>query len=287
MSFISSGNYYWNAGIFMMTAQVLRDALAQYAPDILQAAEKAVALQLEDGDFIRLDSQAFAECRAQSFDYAVMERHDNIAVVPFHGGWSDVGSWSAVSELTQAVDSENRINGQGRAHSATNTYIHAPHRPVVALGTQDLVIIDTQDAVLVADKRHTENVKDIVEQLKQEGLPQATEHRYAARPWGQYDTVDQGQGFKVKRITVNPGASLSLQRHAHRAEHWVVVRGTARVTRGTEVFELSANQSAFIPAGEKHRLENPGSTPLEIIEVQTGNYLEEDDIERFEDVYGR
>ena len=285
--YLASGNYYWNAGIFMMQSQVLCNALAAHAPDILAAARNAVATQQNDADFVRLDAQAFSACRAESFDYAVMEHHDNAVVMPFAGDWSDVGSWNAVADLAQSDAHENRVTGQGRAFNARNTYIHAPHRLVVALGTQDLVIIDTTDALLIADKQHTEQVKEVVSQLQNELLPEATEHRHAARPWGQYDTVDQGERFKVKRITVKPGATLSLQLHRHRAEHWVVVKGTARVTRGAEVFTLSENESTFIPAGEKHRLENLGSTALEIIEVQSGNYLGEDDIERFDDVYGR
>jgi mannose-1-phosphate guanylyltransferase/mannose-6-phosphate isomerase len=208
-------------------------------------------------------------------------------MVPFQGAWSDVGSWNAVAELTDADEDDNRIVGMGKAHQASATYIHAPHRPVVALGTEELLIIDTTDAVLVATKSHAEQVKNIVADLQQQNLPQATEHRHAARPWGEYDAIDEGDRFKVKRITVKPGASLSLQMHHHRAEHWIVVKGTARVTRDKETFLLAENESTFIPVGAKHRLENPGTIPLEMIEVQSGSYLGEDDIERFDDHYGR
>jgi mannose-1-phosphate guanylyltransferase/mannose-6-phosphate isomerase len=208
-------------------------------------------------------------------------------MVPFQGAWSDVGSWNAVAELTDADEDDNRIVGMGKAHQASATYIHAPHRPVVALGTEDLLIIDTTDAVLVAAKSHAEQVKNIVADLQQQNLPQATEHRHAARPWGEYDAIDEGDRFKVKRITVKPGASLSLQMHHHRAEHWIVVKGTARVTRDNKTFLLAENESTFIPVGTKHRLENPGTIPLEMIEVQSGSYLGEDDIERFDDHYGR
>jgi mannose-1-phosphate guanylyltransferase/mannose-6-phosphate isomerase len=307
-------------------ADALIRALEQFAPDILEATRQAVEVQKMDGDFIHLDADAFAACRSESIDYAVLEplsqkslgvpfsssslrggeadvaihespggsprdfvaRDDGgIFMVPFQGAWSDVGSWNAVAELIDADGDNNRIVGNGKTHSASSTYIHAPHRPVVALGTEDLLIVDTTDAVLVAAKSHAEQVKDIVADLQKQNLPQATEHRHAARPWGEYDAIDEGHRFKVKRITVKPGASLSLQLHHHRAEHWIVVKGTARVTRDHENFLLAENESTFIPVGTKHRLENPGSIPLEMIEVQSGSYLGEDDIERFDDHYGR
>ena len=287
LSYLASGDYYWNAGIFLVRADALIQALEQFAPDILEATQQAVEAQKHDGNFIYLDADAFAACRAESIDYAVMEQHQNVAMLPFQGAWSDVGSWNAVADLTMADSANNRIVGSGKTHHACSTYIHAPHRPVVALGTKDLLIIDTTDAVLVAAKSHAEQVKDIVADLQKQNLPQATEHRHATRPWGEYDAIDEGHHFKVKRITVKPGASLSLQLHHHRAEHWIVVKGTARVTRDHETFLLAENESTFIPVGRKHRLENPGSIPLEMIEVQSGSYLSEDDIERFDDHYGR
>jgi mannose-1-phosphate guanylyltransferase/mannose-6-phosphate isomerase len=240
-----------------------------------------------DGNFVRPNKEAFLACRSESIDYAVMEHFDKVAVVPFKGAWSDVGSWNAVAALSPADDVGNRINGQGLAVHSTNTYINAPHRPVVALGTSDLVIVDTPDAVLVASADKVEQVKEVVAQLKKDGASQAVMHRRVARPWGWYDSIDMGERFQVKRIAVKPGASLSLQMHHHRAEHWIVVKGTAKVTNGEKVFLLEENQSTYIPIGVKHRLENPGKTDLEMIEVQSGGYLGEDDIVRFEDTYGR
>jgi mannose-1-phosphate guanylyltransferase/mannose-6-phosphate isomerase len=336
LSYLASGDYYWNAGIFLVRADALIQAMEQFASDILESTRQAVEAQRIDGDFIHLDANAFSSCRSESIDYAVLEplsqntslregafssssslrgaesdeaihesgngsprtcssrddaegRRGNLGIymVPFQGAWSDVGSWNAVAELTDADEDDNRVVGMGKAHQASATYIHAPHRPVVALGTEELLIIDTTDAVLVAAKSHAEQVKNIVADLQQQHLPQATEHRHAARPWGEYDAIDEGDRFKVKRITVKPGASLSLQMHHHRAEHWIVVKGTARVTRDNKTFLLAENESTFIPVGTKHRLENPGTIPLEMIEVQSGSYLGEDDIERFDDHYGR
>ncbi|SIT67071.1 mannose-1-phosphate guanylyltransferase (GDP) /mannose-6-phosphate isomerase, type 2 [Ectothiorhodosinus mongolicus] len=287
MSYLAEGSYFWNAGIFLVKAKTLIEALEQHASDILEAVSKAVQAQHADGDFLHLDEAAFAGCRSESIDYAVLEKHANIVMVPFSGAWSDVGSWNAVADLASADANDNRVIGHGTAHQAKSTYIHAPHRPVVALGTENLLIIDTPDAVLVAAQSHAEDVKTVVADLEKAKIPQATEHRHAARPWGEYDCIDEGQRFKVKRITVKPGASLSLQRHHHRAEHWIVVKGTARVTCGEESFLLSENQSTYIPLGTMHRLENPGTIPLEMIEVQSGSYLGEDDIERFDDTYGR
>ena len=210
-----------------------------------------------------------------------------VVVIPFASAWSDVGSWNAVAELSDADVDGNRVHGQGHSVDSKNTYIHAPHRPVVALGTHNLLIIDTADALLVADVGHAEQVKTVVAQLDARGVPQARHHRRVARPWGAYDSVDSGPRFQVKRIVVNPGATLSLQMHHHRAEHWIVVSGTAEVTNGDQVLLLTENQSTYIPLGQVHRLANPGKVPLEIIEVQSGSYLGEDDIVRLEDTYGR
>jgi mannose-1-phosphate guanylyltransferase / mannose-6-phosphate isomerase len=289
------GNVLWNAGIFLVRASTLMAALRLHAPDILQACEQAMAHASQDTVgtpdsavcFVRPQSEPFLACRSQSIDYAVMEPHDNVAVVPFKGQWSDVGSWNAVADLSPADAGGNRITGQGHALQARNTFIHAPGRTVVALGTEDLLIIETPDAVLVAHRDHAEQVKDVVAHLTQRDISQAAAHRRVARPWGWYDSVDMGDRFQVKRIGVKPGASLSLQKHHHRAEHWIIVQGTAEVTRGKEVFLLSENQSTYIPIGEVHRLHNPGKMPLEMIEVQSGSYLGEDDIVRLEDTYGR
>lgn len=284
---ILSGSYLWNAGIFLCQASTLIDALSKHAPDILQSCQVAMQVAQVDGDFVRPNKEVFLACRSESIDYAVMEHFDKMAVVPFKGAWSDVGSWNAVASLSPADESGNRVNGQGLAIQSSNTYINAPHRPVVALGTSDLVIVDTPDAVLVAAADKAEQVKAVVAQLKKDGASQAVMHRRVARPWGWYDSIDVGDRFQVKRITVKSGASLSLQMHHHRAEHWIVVKGIAKVTNGEEVFLLEENQSTYIPIGAKHRLENPGKTDLEMIEVQSGSYLGEDDIVRFEDTYGR
>jgi mannose-1-phosphate guanylyltransferase / mannose-6-phosphate isomerase len=282
-----SGNYLWNAGIFLCTASTLLEALGKHAPDILSACQQAMHNPEIDGCFIRPNKESFLSCRSESIDYAVMEHFDRVAVVPFKGVWTDVGSWNAVAALTPEDQSGNRISGQGMAVQSNNTYINAPHRPVIALGTSDLVIVDTPDAVLVASVGKVEQVKDVVAALKKAGQTQAVTHRKVARPWGWYDSIDMGERFQVKRIAVKPGASLSLQMHHHRAEHWIVVKGTAKVTNGDQVFLLEENQSTYIPIGAKHRLENPGKTDLEMIEVQSGGYLGEDDIVRFEDTYGR
>ena len=284
---ILQGGVLWNAGIFLCQAGVLLAALQQHASDILARCQQAMAAATRDHTFIRPEPQAFTACRADSVDYAVLEHHADVAVVPFSGAWSDVGSWSAVAEFSAPDADGNRRHGQAHTLHARNTFVHAPHRPVVALGTQDLLVIDTPDAVLVVAASHTEQVKDVVNHLTQQGVAQASSHRHTARPWGAYDSVDAGERFQVKHITVKPGAQLSLQMHHHRAEHWVVVQGTAEVTCGDKTFLVSENQSTYIPLGTVHRLRNPGKTPLELIEVQSGSYLGEDDIVRLEDVYGR
>ena len=291
LEFLASGQYLWNAGIFLMRAQGLLDALQAHAPDILDVCRQAMQQPQRDGLFLRPDAQVFAGCRSQSIDYAVMERARNVSVYPFAGVWSDVGSWNAVAQLAEPDVEGNRAGGEVQhAHHlrAKDTYIHAGgQRPVVALGTQGLLIIDTPDALLVADRSQAEAVKEVVAKLETLDATQAVQHRRVARPWGWYDSIDMGERFQVKRIMVKPGASLSLQKHHHRAEHWVVVSGTAEVTNGDKVMVLSENQSTYIPIGERHRLANPGKVPLEIIEVQSGAYLGEDDIVRFEDNYGR
>jgi len=284
---VLDGGHLWNAGIFLAQAKVLLDAVRLHAPDILEACDRAMAAAKADGSFLRLDRAAFEACRSESIDFAVLEKHDRVAVVPFAGAWSDVGSWNAVAGLHPADGDGNRISGKGLAVNSTNTFVHSQGRTVVALGTRDLVIVDTQDALLVADVGCVEAVKDVVARLTKEGHTEATEHRRVARPWGAYDSVDGGSRFQVKRLTVKPGAKLSLQMHHHRAEHWVVVSGTAKVTRGDETLIVHENESVYIPMGQTHRLENPGKIMLEVIEVQSGSYLGEDDIVRFDDTYGR
>jgi mannose-1-phosphate guanylyltransferase/mannose-6-phosphate isomerase len=291
LELLASGQYLWNAGIFLMKAQSLLQALAQHAPDILASCRQAMAGAQQDALFTRPETGAFAACRSQSIDYAVMEQAKNVVVFPFAGIWSDVGSWNAVADLAPAQAEGNRSGGDtAQAHhlKSVNTYIHAGgQRPVVALGTHDLLIIDTPDALLVADAAHAEAVKEVVAKLEALDASQAVQHRRVARPWGWYDSIDMGPRHQVKRIMVKAGASLSLQMHHHRAEHWVVVSGTAEITNGAKVMVLTENQSTYIPLGEVHRLANPGKVPLEIIEVQSGSYLGEDDIVRFEDSYGR
>lgn len=281
------GDVLWNAGVFLCRAEILLEAMQLHAPDILLSCRNAMSQLMRDGSFIRPEPKAFTACRAQSIDYSVMERHDGVVVFPFHGAWSDVGSWSAVAELSPPDGKGNRIVGQGLALQAHATYIHAPCRPVVALGTHDLLIIDTPDALLVAARSHAEDVRTVVAALEEMQTPQANQHRRVARPWGWFDGLENGERFQVKRIMVRPGAALSQQMHHHRAEHWVVVKGVAEVTRGSKTFLLTENQSTYIPIGEIHRLRNPGKTELEIIEVQSGSYLGEDDIVRFDDQYGR
>lgn len=291
MEFLASGQYLWNAGIFLMRAQDLLAALQAYAGDILATCRQAMQPPLRDGLFLRPDAQVFAACRSQSIDYAVMEQARNVSVFPFAGVWSDVGSWNAVAQLAGPDADGNRSGGEvHHAHHlrSRDTYIHASgQRPVVTLGTKNLLVIDTPDALLVADAGQAEAVKEVVATLEQLDAAQAVQHRRVARPWGWYDSVDVGARHQVKRIMVKPGASLSLQMHHHRAEHWVVVSGTAEVTNGDQVLTLHENQSTYIPIGQKHRLANPGAVPLEIIEVQSGGYLGEDDIVRFDDSYGR
>lgn len=291
LEFLASGQYLWNAGIFLMRAQGLLTALQAHAPDILEVCRQAMRQPQRDGLFLRPDAQVFATCRSQSIDYAVMEQARNVSVYPFAGVWSDVGSWNAVAQLAEPDAQGNRVGGEAQlAHHlhARDTYIHAGgQRPVVTLGTKNLLVIDTPDALLVADSAHAEAVKEVVAKLESLDAFQAVQHRRVARPWGWYDSIDLGPRHQVKRITVKPGASLSLQMHHHRAEHWVVVSGTAEVTNGDKVMVLSENQSTYIPIGQRHRLANPGRVPLEIIEVQSGAYLGEDDIVRYDDHYGR
>ncbi len=289
---ILKGDVLWNAGIFLTTLDTLKRALEAHAPDILQSCQRAsLAGHQETAPsghvFSRPEATAFGACRAQSIDHAVMEAYADVAVVPFNGQWSDVGSWNAIADLTPADEHKNRIDGQGFVYASAGTFIHAPYRPVVALGTEDLLIIDTPDAVLVANRRSAEQVKDVVALLEQSGCEQVLSHRRVARPWGWYDSIDRGERFQVKRIGVKPGAALSLQKHRHRAEHWIVVKGVAEVTRGGDIFLLEENESTYIPIGKVHRLRNPGDTELEMIEVQSGSYLGEDDIVRLEDAYGR
>jgi mannose-1-phosphate guanylyltransferase/mannose-6-phosphate isomerase len=284
--YLDSGGYYWNSGMFLFRASVLLAELERFRPEIVAACRDAFAAANRDGDFIRVDREAFARCPSDSIDYAVMENTDAAMVLPVDIGWNDIGSWSALWDVAARDEAGNAHHGDVIAVDSRNSYAYA-RRLVALVGVDDLVVVETDDAVLVARKDRVQQVKDVVSQLKAAQRTQAALHREVHRPWGSYDSIDVGDGFQVKRIKVKPGAALSLQSHDKRAEHWIVVRGTARVTRNNDVFELFANQSTYIPIGAKHRLENPGSEMLELIEVQSGAYLGEDDIVRYEDVYGR
>lgn len=286
-SYLASGDYFWNSGMFMFKASCYLDELEQHAPEMMSLCRKAYSAATRDMDFVRLDHDAFMSIKGDSIDYAVMEKTDKAVVVPLDAGWNDIGSWSALSEISDSDEQSNVVSGDVLIEDSQNCYVRSEHRLIAAVGIHDQVIVETADAVLVASRDKAQDVKRIVERLKLEERSERLHHRRVFRPWGSYEGIDEGERFLVKRIIVNPGASLSLQMHEHRAEHWVVVTGTARVTRGDDVMELHEDESTYIPVGMKHRLENPTEVPLEIIEVQTGGYLGEDDIVRFDDIYGR
>jgi mannose-1-phosphate guanylyltransferase/mannose-6-phosphate isomerase len=285
--YVASGEYFWNSGMFLFRASRYLEELGRWAPAILQACTRAFAGAERDADFLRLDRAAFLDCPSDSIDYAVMEKTGDAAVLTVDVGWNDVGSWSALWDVAEHDADGNAWHGDVISVQCRDSYAWSGQRLVAMIGLEEVVVVDTDDAVLVARKDQVQQVKDVVARLKQQGRGEAVLHRKVYRPWGAYDSIDMGERFQVKRITVNPGAALSLQMHHHRAEHWIVVSGTAKVTRGEEVLLLSENQSTYIPLGTRHRLENPGKVPLELIEVQSGSYLGEDDIVRFEDVYGR
>jgi mannose-1-phosphate guanylyltransferase / mannose-6-phosphate isomerase len=293
-SYLADGNYLWNAGIFVVQASVWLQRIEQFRPDIAAACARAHAGATVDRDFLRPESAAFAACPSDSIDYAVMEpltqpggESGRAVVVPLAAGWSDVGAWSALWEIGDKNEDGNVLFGDTITVDTHNTLVFGESRLIACVGLDNAIVIETSDAILVADKRQIQKVKEVVAHLKREQRSEGYSHRKVHRPWGWYDSVDNGSRFQVKRIVVNPGASLSLQMHHHRAEHWIVVSGTARVTRGSETLLVTENQSTYIPLGELHRLENPGCMPLEMIEVQSGSYLGEDDIVRFADDYGR
>ena len=285
--YLKSGDYLWNSGMFLMKASVWLEEIRKYQPDIIAKCKAAIDSGSRDNDFYRVENDAFASCPSNSIDYAVMENTDKAAVVPMDAGWSDIGAWSSLWEVLQQDAEGNVLQGDAKVHDTTGSLLISQHRLVAAVGLENIIIVETPDAVLVMNKDRSQDVKEIVSQLKSEDRAECQVHCRVYRPWGDYQGIDVGDRFQVKRITVNPGASLSLQMHHHRAEHWVVVKGTAKVTNGEEIFMLSENQSTYIPVGVKHRLENPGTIPLEIIEVQSGSYLGEDDIVRFDDIYNR
>tara|TARA_R110000850_G_scaffold161802_1_gene286407 strand:- start:2828 stop:4252 length:1425 start_codon:yes stop_codon:yes gene_type:complete len=285
--YIESGNYYWNSGMFIFKASRYLEELKTYRPDIYSACASAMKVQSDDMDFIRVDKAAFEACPDESIDYAVMEHTKDAVVVPMDAGWNDVGGFAALWEVSEHDGNGNAFKGDVIATDTKNTLVYSDDKLIAAVGVENLVIINTKDAVLVAHKDESQKVKAIVQQLKDEHRNEATFHREVYRPWGKYDSVDSGERFQVKRITVKPGAKLSVQMHHHRAEHWIVVSGTAKVTNGDKQILLTENQSTYIPVGVVHALENPGKVDLELIEVQSGSYLGEDDIVRFEDRYGR
>ncbi len=286
-SYVDSGDYYWNSGMFAFKARRYLEELEKYSPKMLAICREAYAQAKTDVDFVRIDKDIFAQCPPDSIDYAVMEKTDKAIVIPLAANWSDVGSWSALWEVKNKDSFGNALTGDILALDTKNCFIHAENKLVAVIGIQDLVIVETDDAVMVAPKDRVQDVKNIVAKLKQQQREEVELHRKVYRPWGHYDSVDNGERHKTKRIVVKPGAKLSLQKHHHRAEHWVIVKGTALVTKGKKTKLYSENESTYIPLGVVHSLENPGVIPLEIVEVQSGSYLGEDDIVRFEDKYGR
>ena len=285
--FVASGDYYWNSGMFVFKAGRYLDELGRFAPDILEASTAAYQSAKTDLDFVRVDKAAFEKCRADSIDYAVMEKTRDAVVLPLDAGWSDVGSWASLFDALPADAEGNVLQGDVMVHDTHDCYVHSTSRLVTAVGMDDHIIVETKDAILVAPKERVQDVKELVAKMKKSGRTEPTLHREVFRTWGSYDSLDSGERFQVKRLSVKPGGVLSLQMHHHRAEHWIVVKGTARITCDEKTFLLSENQSTFIPIGATHRIENPGKVALHIVEVQSGPYLGEDDIVRFEDSYGR
>jgi len=287
VQYVTSGDYLWNSGMFLFSARRYLDELATFNPAMLTACEAAFREAHRDLDFVRLGVESFGACPSDSIDYAVMEKTRSAVVVPLDAGWSDVGSWSALHDSLPADTRGNVVRGDVVTEDTSGCYLYSSDRLIATVGLSDTVVVETKDAVLVAPKSRVQDVKALVAKLKAADRSEPSLHREVFRPWGSYDSVDNGDRFQVKRLVVNPGATLSLQMHHHRAEHWIVVSGTAEITCDERVFFLSENQSTFIPVGAKHRISNPGRVPLHVIEVQSGSYLGEDDIVRFEDNYGR
>lgn len=285
--YVESGEYFWNSGMFLFAASSYLKELANYAQDIFESCQSAYAGLEQDRDFCRIPEAEFASCRSESVDYAVMEKTDRAAMIPLNAGWNDLGAWNAVWEHAEKDSDGNHLQGDVLASASTDSYVLAQSRLVATLGIRDLVVVETPDVVLVADRHQAQQVKTLVEQLQQNKRKEKDFHSLVYRPWGSFESLAQGEGYQVKHIVVNPGAAISLQRHQRRSEHWTVVKGSAQVHCDGKEFALRENESTFIPLGSKHRLSNPGVVPVEIIEVQVGAYLGEDDIERFEDLYGR
>ncbi len=285
--YLASGEHFWNSGMFLFRASRYLEELRQSRPDILSVCEQAMIGATSSDVFLRIPADDFSACPSDSIDYAVMEKSQRVVMVLLNADWSDIGSWSALWEVDEKCGNGNAVRGDVILEDTKDSLIHATSRLVATVGLEQIIVVETRDAVLVAHKEKAQQVKSIVDQLKQHERTEANLHREVYRPWGKYDAIDNGERYQAKRILVKPGAKISLQMHHHRAEHWIVVKGTAKITRGQEEFLLSENQSTYIPLGEVHCLENPGKIDLEIIEVQSGSYLGEDDIVRFEDVYGR
>jgi mannose-1-phosphate guanylyltransferase/mannose-6-phosphate isomerase len=285
--YVAGGEHFWNSGMFLFGAQTYLDNLSKFAPKIHENCAKSVEMMVRGKDFIRPDAAAFSACPSDSIDYAVMEKTADAAMVPLDAGWSDIGSWSALQDLMPRDSLGNSTEGDVLLHDCRSTCVKAESRLVTAVGLEDVVIVETKDAMLVTSRDKSQHVKALVDQLKADGRAETNLHRQVFRPWGSYDGIDADDGFQVKRLIVNPGAVLSLQKHARRAEHWVVVRGKARITKNEDVFDLGVNESTYIAIGDVHRIANPFDQPVHIIEVQCGDYLGEDDIVRIEDEYGR
>jgi len=286
-SYIDGGHHFWNSGMFMFRADRYLQELTEHAPDIAAACRAAMTAATSSDDFVRPGAEEFLDCPADSIDYAIMEKTCQAKMIPLDAGWSDVGSWEALYDLSCGDQDGNVTQGDTLTYGSKNNLISSESRLVAAVGVDDLVIVETKDAVLIADKKHTQDVKQLVDAMKSQQRPETELHRQVFRPWGSYDSLEQQDGFQVKRLIVNPGAVLSLQMHNHRAEHWVVVQGTARITLNEDEFDLGVNESVHVPIGATHRIANTGTDPVHIIEVQCGDYLGEDDIVRFEDNYGR
>ena len=286
-NYLEQGGYYWNSGMFVFTAESYLAALEKHEPAMLESVNRALEAAEVDLDFLRLEESAYVQSPNISIDYAVMEKSDSVSVIPLDAGWSDIGSWTSLWQSGDKDNQGNVTNGDVMLEQVNNSYVHAENKLVTALGVDDLIIVETHDGLLVTSKEHDQDIKILVDRLKKASRPETELHRKAFRPWGNYDCLDSGERFQVKRILVKSGDCTSMQRHYHRAEHWIVVSGTAEVTVGDEVKMITENEAVYIPLGERHRLKNPGKVPLEIIEVQSGAYLGEDDIERFDDEYGR
>ncbi len=285
--YVADGSYFWNSGIFLFKGSAYLDELKLFAPEITDACERSMADPLYDGDFVRPDVEQFKQCPSDSIDYAVMEKSQNAMMIPLDAGWSDVGSWSALHDVSSKDASGNSLSGDTLAYDCENVFVQAESRLVAAVGLKDTIVVETKDSILVADASCSQDVKQIVDDLKSRGRPESKLHRQVSRPWGSYDSIEMADSFQVKRLIVKPGAVLSLQKHAHRSEHWIVVKGTALITKNFKEFKLEKNESTYVAVGDVHRIANPYDEPVHIVEVQCGDYLGEDDIVRLEDNYGR